>query len=155
MDGRYFVQAVELHERSHMPEPCSSRVILLAEEDILVRLGLAEFLRACGRTVIEAAGALEAMTILRKGPRVGVLLLDVQLASAGNGFALARWTRRQWPAISIVLTGSLASKAEAAANLCDRSGKQPPSKQLRQRIQRMRRRGARGGAAAQRFRRRD
>lgn len=94
--------------------------ILLVEADVLVRFALAEHLRACEITVIEAVNAGDAKTILVAGPAVDTLLADTQLAGEGSGFVLAQWVRRHRPAIEIVLTGSIASKVQAAVEIAAR-----------------------------------
>ena len=89
--------------------------ILLVEADVLVRFAIGEHLRACSVTVIEAVNGDDAKAILLAGPEVDVLMSDTQLAGEGSGFVLAQWVRRHRPSIEAVLTGSLASKAQAAA----------------------------------------
>lgn len=115
-----------------MPKP---RTILVADDDVLVRLGLSDYLRACGFKVIEAAGGLEAKTILQKGPDVDILLADAQLAGDDGGFALAQWVRRYRRNVSVILTGSLTSKAEAALRICDHPSEPDSAETLLRRIQ--------------------
>jgi DNA-binding response OmpR family regulator len=108
--------------------------ILLADDDVLVRIALAEYLRACGYQVIEAAGALEAKTVIQEGPEIGLVLADAQLAGGEGGFGLAQWVRRHRPDARIMLAATLAKKIEVAESLCD--GEKPCSTDLlMQRIQ--------------------
>ena len=83
----------------------SERTILLADEDVIVRLAIADYLRGCGLQVLEAASSQEAKAILQAGRRVDVLFSDAQLAGAESGFALAQWLRRNRPDVEIVLQG--------------------------------------------------
>ena len=85
---------------------------------MLVRFALAEHLRACDITVIEAANADDAKAVLVAGPRVHLLLCDAQLA--GEGFVLAQWVRRHRPKVEAILTGSIVSKTQAAAEIAAR-----------------------------------
>lgn len=106
-----------------MPSAKSSRkprTLLLAEEDVIVRLGLATYLRECGFVVIEAASAVEARAVLMAGPKIDILYADAQLAGPESGFALAQWVRRHRPSVRVILTATLMNKAEAAADLCSR-----------------------------------
>ncbi len=96
----------------------SDRTILLADEDVIVRLAIAEFLRGCGLQVIEAATSAEAKTILQTGQRIDVVFSDAQLAGPESGFALAQWVRRNRPKVEIVLQVSVTAKASAAFALC-------------------------------------
>lgn len=94
--------------------------LLLVEGDVLVRFAVAEHLRACDIIVVEAADADDAKAILVAGPSVDILLSDTQLAGEGSGFVLAQWVRRHRTAIEVILTGSIASKAQAAAEIAAR-----------------------------------
>lgn len=116
--------------------------VLVAEDDVLIRIAVAEYLRECGFRVIEAAGGLEARTVLQHGPDIHVLFADARLAGDDSGFALAQWVRRHRPAMTTVLAVSLEAKAEAAAKLCAKNQSVPPPlSHLRGRIDGMRRRG--------------
>lgn len=97
--------------------------ILIAEEDVIVRFALAEHLRGCGQTVVEAADAKEARAIFLAGPKIDILLADAQLAGPISGFALAQWVRKSRPGVAVILTGPLSSKAQACHDLCERVGK--------------------------------
>lgn len=100
--------------------PQKKTTVLLVEADVLVRFAVAEHLRACSITVVEAVNADDAKAILVAGPEIHILLSDTQLAGEGAGFVLAQWVRRHRPAIETILTGSLANKAQAAAELAAR-----------------------------------
>jgi CheY-like chemotaxis protein len=118
--------------------------VLVAEDDVLTRIAIAEYLRDCGFRVIEAAGGLEAKTVLQQGPEIHVLFADARLAGDDNGFELAHWARRYRPWISVLLNVSLEAKAEAAAGLCSRNQTPPPpASHLRDRINALRQRPAR------------
>ncbi|MGD9965036.1 MAG: response regulator [Hyphomonadaceae bacterium] len=102
--------------------------ILLVESDVIVRFAIADYLRTCDVTVIEAASADDAKAILIAGPRADILLSDAQLADSGSGFVLAHWVRRHRPEMEVILTASVASKAQAAADLAARLPEcKPPS----------------------------
>lgn len=92
--------------------------ILLAEENVIVRFGIAEYLRDCGLTVLEAATSQEAKAILQAVRNIDVLFSDPQLAGPEGGFALAQWVRRNRPGLHVVLEASLESKTAAAFELC-------------------------------------
>src|SRR5262245_22214788 len=100
--------------------------VLVAEDDVIVRIAIAEYLRGCGYRVIEAAGGLEAKKVLLEGPDIHVLFADARLAGDDNGFALAQWTRRYRPRITVVLTTGMAGKSEADSQLCSKNHSAPP-----------------------------
>src|SRR5262245_65212110 len=45
-------------------EPATRETVLVVEDDVLVRMPIAQYLRDCGYKVIEAVSADEAMTVL-------------------------------------------------------------------------------------------
>jgi CheY-like chemotaxis protein len=79
--------------------------VLLVEDEVLVRLMIADKLRNAGYTVIEASSAQEALEVLRHtNVAVRVILSDIQMPGALDGVGLARKVRSEYPAIKIVLT---------------------------------------------------
>jgi CheY-like chemotaxis protein len=90
--------------------------ILLVEDEVLVRMMIADQLRDAGFMVVEASNADEALDVLlHKNRDVRVILSDIQMPGIMDGLALAREVRSQYPGIKIVLTsGHLASPRGAA-----------------------------------------
>ena len=84
--------------------PEHPHTILIAEDEVLARLVLAEYLQDCGYRVLEAANAFEAMQILIEDCRIDILFTDVQMPGEMNGFGLATWTRQHRPEIRIIVT---------------------------------------------------
>ncbi len=93
--------------------------ILIVDADILVRTPLAEYLRECGYTVMEAVDSIEAQALLTDKPSA----VDLVLADVGgedrSGFALAKWIRERFPDIRVILAGSIAGSVEKAVGLCE------------------------------------
>lgn len=118
--------------------------VLVVDDDVLARIAIAEYLRECGFRVIEAAGGLEARTVLTHGPAIDVLFADARLAGDDNGFALAQWARRFKPDLQILLSTGLTRKSETAAHLCGHKTPTPlPASHLRERIRAMNARNSR------------
>jgi CheY-like chemotaxis protein len=96
------------------------QVILVVEDEILIRMVVADYLRNCGYRVIEAASADEAMVILQHLEiDVEIILSDVEMPGSMDGFQLSKWLRTNRPGIDVILTGSVSRATEAAAELCD------------------------------------
>ncbi len=84
---------------------CEDRsVVLLVEDEPLVRLVTAELLAEAGLRVIEAVNAAEALAVLESGLPVEVMLSDVEMPPGRDGFALARHVRERWPSVEVLLT---------------------------------------------------
>ncbi|MBX3501343.1 MAG: response regulator [Alphaproteobacteria bacterium] len=93
--------------------------ILVVEDEVLVRLAVADYLRHCGYRVLEAKTGEEAQAILRAGERVEILFCDIDLGPGINGFELAKWTREHYGDMRILLTSGVHRTAQVAADLCD------------------------------------
>ena len=94
--------------------------ILLADSDVLVRHVLADYLRRCGYTVVEAASSDEALTVIDDATlALDAALCDAQIAGSLNGFELRKRARERRPSLQLILSGSIDSSARVAAELCD------------------------------------
>ncbi|MCC6736566.1 MAG: response regulator, partial [Bauldia sp.] len=95
--------------------------LLVADGDVLVRLAIAQYLRDCGYRVVEAATSDEIAAVLdRSEVLVDLVLCDIAIPGGKNGFALSHWMNDAHPDVDLVLVGSDAAAANAAAELCDR-----------------------------------
>lgn len=98
-----------------------SATVLVVEDDILVRMPIAAYLRHCGYRVIEAAMRAEALTVLdQMDLTIDVVLADAELEEGAGGFALAQWVRENRPQTRMLLAGSPARAAEKAGDLCSK-----------------------------------
>ena len=96
----------------------NAQTVLVADEDVIVRFGIAQYLRDCRLTVLEAATSQEAKAILETLNDVDVLISDPQFSGAESGFALVQWVRRNRPSVHVILEASLEGKTAAAFRLC-------------------------------------
>jgi CheY-like chemotaxis protein len=86
--------------RAHTP------TILLVEDEVLVRLTLAEVLRDQGYGVIEASNADEAIIVLRSQARIDLVFSDIRMPGEIDGVALARTVRASRPNLKIILASA-------------------------------------------------
>lgn len=77
--------------------------ILLVEDEVIIRMMLADELRGRGFNVVEAQNADEALTLLQSRAPVGLVLTDVQLPGSMDGIALARLLRATRPELKVVI----------------------------------------------------
>src|SRR5437868_148098 len=89
----------------------STHTILLVEDEVLIRITLADFLRDSGYRVLEAADVAEAKAMLNAGTPVDLVFSDVSMPGEENGFALAKWLRAHHPRIVVLLTSGFADRA--------------------------------------------
>ena len=99
------------------PVPAPPPIVLVVEDDVLVRNLVAAYLRECGFDVIEANGADEAIRVLQAEVQVDILFSDVQMPGSMDGFGLARWVRRERPWLKVILTSGAARPAKDAGDL--------------------------------------
>lgn len=90
------------------PEPAAtaSPTLLVVEDEVLLRMLLAEELRAKNYTVIEAASADDALDILLSGTKIDGLVTDVSMPGAMDGLGLVDVVRSLWPAAKIVVASA-------------------------------------------------
>ena len=79
-------------------------VILIVEDEFLLRLDSAETIEHAGFEVIQAANADEAIAILKGRPDIHVVFTDIQMPGSMDGLKLARFVRDRWPPIKIIAT---------------------------------------------------
>jgi CheY-like chemotaxis protein len=82
----------------------ASVVVLVVEDEPVVRLDAIETLRDAGFQVIEAANADEAIAILEARRDIRVVLTDIQMPGSMDGLKLAATIRDRWPPISLIVT---------------------------------------------------
>ncbi|PJI42310.1 response regulator [Ferrovibrio sp.] len=94
-------------------------VVLVVEDEVLVRMVVAEYLRDCGFMVIEAGSAREALALFKVDIEVDIVFSDIQMPGEMDGFGLAQWVRQNRPDVQVILTSGAASNAaQKAADLC-------------------------------------
>ena len=86
-------------------------VVLVAEDETLVRLFANDILTDAGYRVLEARDGQEALTILQVHPDVRALLTDVTMPNL-DGLSLARIVSERWPHVGIVITSALGLPSE-------------------------------------------
>jgi CheY-like chemotaxis protein len=80
------------------------RVVLIVEDESLLRMNAAEMIGDAGFDVVEAGNADEAIAILEARPDIHVVFTDIQMPGSMDGLKLARFVRGRWPPIKIVAT---------------------------------------------------
>ena len=87
-------------------------VVLIVEDEFLLRMNAADMIRAAGFEAVEAANADEAIEILETRRDITVVFTDIQMPGSMDGLKLARAVRGRWPPIKIVTTSGLVDVSE-------------------------------------------
>ena len=82
-------------------------VVLLVEDETLVRLLANDILSEAGYRVLEARDGQEALTILEVHDSIRAILIDVTMPNV-DGLTLAKIVHGRWPHIGIVITSAVA-----------------------------------------------
>jgi two-component system, response regulator PdtaR len=76
-------------------------VILVVEDDPLLRMLAVEIVEEAGFTAIEAADADEAVALLESRTDIALLFTDINMPGSMDGLKLAHAVRDRWPPIKI------------------------------------------------------
>ncbi|WP_018261428.1 response regulator [Methylobacterium sp. WSM2598] len=83
-------------------------VVLVVEDEALVRMTAVDMLEDAGFAVVEAATADAAWTVLETEPAIRALFTDIEMPGSMNGLELASRVAERWPHIRLVLTSGRA-----------------------------------------------
>ena len=93
--------------------------VLVIDDEIIARTVIADYLRDCGYRVFEAGNAEDAVTILNSDLKIDIVFTDLELPGHSSGLELARWIRKHFPDIKVIVTSGIYSSAELAGELCE------------------------------------
>ena len=87
-------------------------VVLIVEDEFLIRMEAVNLIRDAGFDVVEAGNADEAILILESRFDIAVVFTDIQMPGSMDGLKLASAIRGRWPPIKIVATSGLHTLSE-------------------------------------------
>ena len=87
-------------------------VVLIVEDEFLLRMDAVDMIEAAGFDALEAANADEAIAILESRLDITVVFTDIQMPGSMDGLKLARAVRGRWPPIKIVATSGRVSVSQ-------------------------------------------
>jgi CheY-like chemotaxis protein len=101
------------------PVPADGRhTVLIVEDEVLIRLMIAEDLLQAGFNAVQCATADEAWTVLQSSLDIALVLTDVRMPGTFNGLTLAERIRSNFPHIKIVIgSGQVLGRTAADAVL--------------------------------------
>jgi CheY-like chemotaxis protein len=89
--------------------------ILVVEDELLIRLHVADYFRDCGFEVLEAADGSQALKLLQADRSVDAVFTDITLPGDPDGCGLAEWIRKRNPALPVILTSGKLTAAPREA----------------------------------------
>ncbi|WP_313540337.1 response regulator [Sphingomonas sp.] len=79
-------------------------IVLVVEDEPLLRLFAAQVVEDAGYEALEAASAAEAIAILESRPDIRIVFTDIDMPGGLDGIKLAACIRDRWPPIKIIIT---------------------------------------------------
>ena len=79
-------------------------VVLIVEDEPLLRMMAADLVEEAGFTAVEAYNADEAITILEARRDIAIVFTDIDMPGSMDGARLAAAVRDRWPPIHIIAT---------------------------------------------------
>lgn len=79
-------------------------VILVVEDEVLIRMDVSDQLIERGHEVMEAGSGEDARDLLLSGQHVDLVFTDVDMPGSPNGVKLAHEVASRWPSTAIIVT---------------------------------------------------
>lgn len=94
------------------PAEAAQRVVLVVEDEVVLRMAVSAHLRDAGFVVIEAVDAEEAVELLRANHKIQLVFSDITMPGAMDGDLLAEWISERYPEIRILLTSGITQRGQ-------------------------------------------
>ena len=83
-------------------------VILVVEDDPIIRIGALQLVANAGFEAIEASNADEAIRVLEARSDIHLVFTDVGMPGTMDGIKLAHYIRRRWPPVKLIVASGKA-----------------------------------------------
>jgi CheY-like chemotaxis protein len=92
--------------------PGRKLVVLVVEDENLIRLSALDMVEEAGFEAIAASDADEAIRILESRNDIRAVFTDVHMPGSMDGLRLARVVRNRWPPVALIVTSGRRSVLE-------------------------------------------
>ncbi len=96
-----------------MAHPDSKPIVLVVEDEMVLRMRAVDIVEDAGFVPIEAVSADEAILILESRDDISLLFTDIQMPGSMDGLKLAHAAHRRWPHIKIILVSGQITVTDA------------------------------------------
>ncbi|MGD0105302.1 MAG: response regulator [Rhodopila sp.] len=93
--------------------------ILLVEDELLIRMWLADELSKAGFDVLEAEDGDRATIVLDQTPALDLLITDIQMPGRTDGNVVATRAKQRWPGLPVIYVSGRPSSLKNEIGLCD------------------------------------
>jgi CheY-like chemotaxis protein len=121
-----------------LDHPIVPAVVLVVEDEMLLRMRAVDMVEDAGFTSVEAVDADEAVAILESRSDIALMFTDIQMPGSMDGLKLAHTVHKRWPPIKIILVSGQLKPANADIPANSRFyGKPLEAKEMIAELQRM------------------
>lgn len=100
------------------PHPDAQPVVLLVEDEVLIRLAAADHLRLSGFKVVEAGTATEAQELILAGLKADLVFSDITMPGGLDGVGLAQWLAQTASDLPVILASGIPRALDGAKQSC-------------------------------------
>lgn len=90
----------------------SRPVVLIVEDEALIRMEAMALVEDLGYEFFEASNADEAIVLLEQHPQITIVFTDIRMAGSMNGLQLAAYARGRWPPLKFIIVSGIATAIE-------------------------------------------
>jgi DNA-binding NtrC family response regulator len=101
--GSLYIFIKHADRRDHQVSP-KRPVVLIVEDEVLIRMAALDIVRNAGFEPIEAANADQAIAILEARNDIRIVFTDINMPGSMDGLKLAAAVRGRWPPIDFIVT---------------------------------------------------
>jgi len=94
-------------ERTTHGKQMEKAVVLVVEDEALIRISALQIVEDAGFTAVEACHADQAIAILQSRRDIRAVFTDIKMPGSIDGWKLARAVRGRWPPIHVLIASAL------------------------------------------------
>lgn len=79
-------------------------IVLVVDDEALLRLATKSVLEDAGMTVVEASSSADAIAILDELSNIDVLVTNIRMPGEMDGLTLAKIAKDRWPSVKVMVT---------------------------------------------------
>jgi two-component system, response regulator PdtaR len=83
--------------------PSIKAVILVVEDNALIRMAAMDLMVVAGFEALEASNADEAIQVLESRPDIHLVFTDVNMPGSMDGVKLSHYIRDRWPPVKLIV----------------------------------------------------
>ncbi len=102
-----FAESLKMPKSEHQP------IVLVVEDEMVLRMRALDIVEDAGFLPIEAANADQALEILESRDDISLLFTDIQMPGSMDGLMLAHAVHARWPQIKIILVSGQVAVTDA------------------------------------------